>query len=157
MHFHPLALFQRSERHEGVRRIHIYALRLVYGMMFFLLGQTTWTHILTHRGPWEPDNAMAWSVWAACATLAGVGILRPLKMVPILLLEVFYKGLWLLLVAYPLWAKGTLAGSPVEYQTWTFVGVVIVLAAIPWGYVVANYVYKPKAKQQPAALATAAE
>ena len=51
MHFHPLALFQRSERHEGVRSIHIYALRLVYGMMVFLLGQTTWTHILTHRRP----------------------------------------------------------------------------------------------------------
>ncbi|NKI88207.1 hypothetical protein HBN54_000794 [Hymenobacter sp. 1B] len=32
MPFHPRALFHRSERHEGVRRIHLYALRLVYGM-----------------------------------------------------------------------------------------------------------------------------
>lgn len=152
MRFYPLALFQRLEHQQGVRRINIYALRLLYALMFFMLGQTTWTHILTHHGPWEPDNAMAWSVWAAFATLAGVGILRPLKMLPILLLEAFYKILWLLLVAYPLWSRGTLAGSPVEYQAWVFAGAIIVLAVVPWGYVVTNYVYQPKSKQQPAAL-----
>ncbi len=32
-------------------------------------------------------------------------------MLPILLLEIFYKVLWLLVVAYPLWTAGKLAGS----------------------------------------------
>ena len=59
-----------------------------------------------------------------------------------------------LLVAYPRWAKGTLAGSPVANQSGTFAGVGVVLAAIPWGYVVATYGYPPKAKPPPAALAT---
>ena len=44
----------------------------------------------------------------------GLGIIRPLKMLPILLLEIFYKVLWLILVAYPLWSQGKLAGSPAE-------------------------------------------
>jgi hypothetical protein len=60
MTFSPKALFQRDEKYEGVRRINIYLLRLVYTLMFFLLGKDTWTHILTHQGLWEPTNAVAW-------------------------------------------------------------------------------------------------
>jgi hypothetical protein len=65
--------------------------------MFFVLGKTTWTHILTHQGQWNPADAIAWCVWTAFATLAALGIIRPLKMLPILLLEIFYKVLWLII------------------------------------------------------------
>jgi len=100
----------KDPQYEGVRRINIYLLRLVFILMFFVLGKTTWTHILTHQGQWNPADAIAWCVWTAFATLAALGIIRPLKMLPILLLEIFYKVLWLIIVAYPLWSKGTLAG-----------------------------------------------
>src|SRR3984957_9682650 len=112
MTFSPSAIFQRDARYGGVRRINIYLLRLLYILMFFVLGKDTWTHILTHRGSWDPTDAMVWCVWSAFATLAGLGIIRPLKMLPILLLEIFYKVLWLVLVAYPLWSKEELADSP---------------------------------------------
>jgi hypothetical protein len=143
-----MAIFQRDAHHEGVRRINIYLLRLVYVLMFFVLGKETWTQILTHQGPWQPTSAVAWSVWTAFATLAGLGIIRPLKMLPILLLEIFYKVLWLIIVAYPLWSKGTLAGSPAEEITFTFSWVILPIVAVPWGYVFVNYMYKPK-KQKP--------
>jgi hypothetical protein len=91
MTFRLMTLFQRDDRYEGVRPISIYLLRLVFILMFFVLGKDTWTHILTHKGTWEPDDAMAWCVWTAFATLAGLGIFRPLKMLPILLLEIFYN------------------------------------------------------------------
>jgi hypothetical protein len=136
-------IFQPGARYEGVRPIHIYLLRLVYILMFLVLGKTTWTHILTHRGSWEPDVAMAWCVWAAFATLAGLGIFRPLKMLPILLLEIFYKVLWLIVVAYPLWSTGNLAGSPAEGTTAAFLWVMLPIIAVPWGYVFVNYMYKP--------------
>jgi hypothetical protein len=142
--FNPIAIFRRDERHEGVRRINIYLLRLVYVLMFFVLGKDTWTQILTHQGPWQPTSAVAWSVWTAFATLAGLGIIRPLKMLPILLLEIFYKVLWLIIVAYPLWSKGTLAGSPAENTTSSFLWVILPIVAVPWGYVFLNYVYRPK-------------
>jgi hypothetical protein len=138
------AIFQRDAHHEGVRRINIYLLRLVYVLMFFVLGKDTWTQILTHQGPWQPTSAVAWTVWTAFATLAGLGIIRPLQMLPILLLEIFYKVLWLIIVAYPLWSKGTLAGSPAEEITSTFLWVILPIVAVPWGYVFVNYVYKPK-------------
>jgi hypothetical protein len=58
MTFNPKAILQRDDRYEGVRRINIYLLRLLYILMFFVLGRETWTQILTHRGPWEPTNAV---------------------------------------------------------------------------------------------------
>ena len=137
------AIVQPALRYEGVRPLNIYLLRLVFILMFFVLGKTTWTHILTHRGSWEPDDAMAWCVWTAFATLAGLGIFRPLKMLPILLLEIFYKVLWLTIVAYPLWVDGKLAGSSAEETTAAFLWVILPISAVPWGYVFVTYVYKP--------------
>jgi len=65
-------------------------------------------------------------------------------MLPIVLLEIFYKVQWLILVAYPLWSKGTLAGSPAEGITSQFLWVILPIVAVPWGYVVVNYFYKPR-------------
>lgn len=133
------AILQRDNRYDGARRIHIYLLRLVYGLMFFVLGKDTWTHILIHRGNWNPDDAVAWCVWTAFATLAGIGIIRPLKMVPILLLEIFYKLLWLLIVAYPLWSTGKLVGSAAEGTTYAFLWVLLPIVAVPWSWVVRSF------------------
>ena len=144
MTFNPLTIFQRDDRYEGVRRINIYLLRLVFILMFFVLGRDTWTHILTHQGTWNPSDAIAWCVWTAFATLAGLGIFRPLKMLPILLLEIFYKVLWLIIVAYPLWSAGTLAGSPAENTTSAFLWVLLPIIAVPWAYVFGTYLYTPK-------------
>jgi hypothetical protein len=144
MNFRLKAIFQREDRYEGVRPIHIYLLRLVYILMFFVLGKETWTQILTHKGPWDPTSAVAWCVWTAFATLAGLGIIRPLKMLPILLLEIFYKVLWLVIVAYPLWSKGKLQGSSAEDITSAFSWVILPIVGVPWGYVFSNYIYKPK-------------
>jgi hypothetical protein len=138
------AIFQPGAQYEGVRPIQIYLLRLVFILMFFVLGKNTWTHILTHQGSWDPTDAVAWCVWTAFATLAGLGILRPLKMLPILLLEVLYKVLWLLIVAYPLWSTGTLAGSSAEGATSAFLWVVLPIIAIPWVYAFRSYVYEWK-------------
>jgi hypothetical protein len=76
--------------------------------------------------------------------LAGLGIIRPLKMLPILLLEIFYKLLWLLIVAYPLWSKNELTDSPAEGMTSAFLWVLLPIVAVPWGYVFRNYVYDPR-------------
>jgi hypothetical protein len=144
MKFNPLVIFHRDAQHEGVQRINIYLLRLVFVLMFFVLGKDSWTHILSHWGSWDPRDAMAWCIWAGFATLAGLGIFRPLKMLPILLLEIFYKVLWLIVVAYPLWSADTLAGSSAEDTTSAFLWVLLPIVAVPWGYVFGNYFYGPK-------------
>src|ERR1700730_14476294 len=120
MNFRLKTICQRDARYDVVRRINIYLLRLVFTWMFFVLGKDTWTHILTHQGSWNPTDAVLWCVWNAFATLAALGIIRPLKMLPILLLEIFYKVQWLIIVAYPLWSSGKLQGSPAEGITGAF-------------------------------------
>ena len=46
------AIFQRDERYEGVRRINIYLLRLLYILMFFVLGRDAWT-----QERWRPPSS----------------------------------------------------------------------------------------------------
>jgi hypothetical protein len=65
-------------------------------------------------------------------------------MLPILLLEIFYKVLWLIIVAYPLWAKGALAGSSAEDTTNVFLWVILPIIAVPWGYAFTTFVYRRK-------------
>lgn len=57
---------------------------------------------------------------------------------------IFYKALWLLVVAYPLWRAGALEGSPAEEMTGVFLMIPLPIIAVPWKYVFQNYVLKTK-------------
>jgi hypothetical protein len=109
-------IFGPDERYEGVYKINIYLLRLLFILMFLFVGKSVWTHILTFKGSWSPDEAVAWCVWASYSVLSIIGIIRPLKMLPLVLLEILYKVLWLILVAYPLWSTNQLVGSPADHR-----------------------------------------
>ncbi len=69
-------------------------------------------------------------------------------MLPIILLEIFYKVMWLAIVAYPLWARGTLAGSAAEGTTAAFLWVLLPIVVVPWGYVWRTYGYDPRLRSQ---------
>ena len=101
-------------KYEGVRPINIYLLRVLYFLMFVGVAFEAWKTIIAHEGPWDHTKAVAWCVWAAYPTLAIFGLLRPLRWLPIVIFMIFYKTLWVIVVAYPLWRAGTLAGSPAD-------------------------------------------
>ncbi|HLA58255.1 MAG TPA: hypothetical protein VK622_05825 [Puia sp.] len=86
-------------------------------MIFLFVAWDSWKHIFNHTGSWHNFNAAAWCMWASYSTISIIGILRPLKMLPIVLFEIVYKIVWLAVVAYPLWAKNELIGSPAEGMT----------------------------------------
>jgi hypothetical protein len=141
MSFGIRTLFQPDcERYDGVPRINVYLLRLLFVLMLFVLGRDVRTHIFTHAGPWDSDEAVAWSVFASFSILAVLGIMRPLAMLPLVLLEIAYKVIWLILVAWPLWSDGRLAGSPAEERTYAFLWVVLPIIAMPWRYAFDTYV-----------------
>ena len=102
------------EHWDGVPKINIYILRLMFFLMIVFLGKASWTHILTFKGTWNPEDAMAWCIWGSYSVLAILGIIHPLKMLPIVMLEIFYKLLWLIIVAYPLWKSNQFTGSSSE-------------------------------------------
>lgn len=140
-----LYIFRRDqEKYEGVRRINIYLLRLLYLLMAVFVGKTAWTFIVNDIGSVTPQEAVMWSVWGAFSLMALLGIFHPLKMLPVILLEIAYKVTWLLSIAYPLWLKGQLAGSEAEGLTQVFIWVLLPIVAVPWGYAANNYIYNSK-------------
>jgi hypothetical protein len=132
------------ERYEGVYKINIYLLRLLYILMLLFVGQDSWTYILTFKGSWDHVRAAAWCVWASYSVLSILGIIHPLKMLPLVLLEILYKVLWLILIAYPLWSTNQLIGSPAEEMTYAFLWVALPIIAVPWKYAFKNYILQPK-------------
>ena len=128
------------ERYEGVRPIQIFAMRVGYVLVFVTVGNVAWSRILQHEGGWEPLVAAAVSMWAGSSVLSVLGLIHPLKWLPIVLFEIAYKSIWLVIVAYPLWSSDQLAGSPAEGLTYAFLWVVVPIVAVPWGYVLRTYV-----------------
>jgi hypothetical protein len=139
-------LFKRDyERYDGVPLINIYLLKLLYTLMFLFLSYDSWTHILNHKGNWAVTDAAAWCVWLGYGAISWIGIINPLKMLPIILLEIVYKTTWLFVVAYPLWAKNELVGSPVEGTTRVFMLVILPIVAMPLRYFFRTYIVAKRA------------
>ncbi len=132
------------KRYEGVRTINIYLLRALYTLIFVFVGKSSWSYIGANYGALESMEGVVWSVWAAFSILSFIGIIYPLKMLPIILLEILYKVIWLLVVAYPLWSVGQLEGSDAEGLFLPFVWVILPIVAVPWKYVVRKYIYNSK-------------
>ncbi len=133
-------VFGPDNRYKGVRRIHIHLLRVLFALMFVFLGWDSWTYIVAFTGVWDPQEAAAWSMWAAYSVLSLIGIINPIKMLPLVILEIFYKVIWLVVVAYPLWSSGQLAGSSAEETSYAFLWVVLPIIAMPWRYAFQTYI-----------------
>ena len=124
---------------EEASTFRLYLMRLLYLINFALLGHDVWPSIIHHAGAWDPLHGVAFSFWAALSALSGLGLRYPLKMLPLLFLQLFYKVVWLIAVGAPLWSAGQTTGL----LTAMAVGVPIDLVVIPWPYVLTNYVKKP--------------
>jgi hypothetical protein len=139
--FRLLNIFKRDyERYDGVPLINIYLLKLLFILMFLFLSYDSWAHILHHTGPWDPANSAAWFMWASCALIAVIGIRRPLKMLPIVLFEIIYKTAWLIFIAYPLYQRNELTGTPTERMADNFMLVILPIVAMPWRYFFRTYI-----------------
>ena len=119
--------------------LRLYMLRGVYLLNFVMLGLNVWPEIISHDKPWDPLPGVAFSFWAALSVLSGVGVRHPLTMLPLLVLQLFYKAVWLVAVAPSLWSAGRSTGM---IRTFVIASVVLLLL-IPWPYVLARYVKRP--------------
>jgi hypothetical protein len=88
-------------------------------------------------------HGAAGSLLGALSVLAALGIRYPLQMAPLLLFELLWKSIWLLAVALPLWSVHRLDPDTMESVGACLMGIVLVPLAMPWPYVLANYVKKP--------------
>src|SRR5260221_618489 len=75
--------------------------------------------------------------------LSGLGIRYPLKMLPLLIMQLVYKSIWVLAVGLTLRSAGQMAPAAAELFSICSKGLVVDLIIIPWPYVLANYFIKP--------------
>ena len=137
------------ERYEGVRPINIWLLRLLFLLIVLFVVSDSWSAILNHKGPWDPVKAAAVCMWAAYSVLSIFGLINPLRWLPLVMFEIFYKLIWLVIVAHPLWSTNKLAGSPAEEMTYAFVWVILPIVAMPWSYAIRTY-FRPLTKNRSA-------
>src|SRR5467141_3850147 len=126
-----------------VSTVRMYAMRLVYLLNFVGLGLMAWPAVLSPAKPLGLLDGVAFSFWAALSALAGLGVRYPLQMLPLLLLQLFYKSVWLVAVALPLRSAGQWDSRATGLTRTFVIPVVIDLLVIPWAYVYANYIKKP--------------
>ncbi len=132
------------QRHEGVRPVQVWGLRLFYLLMLLFVATEAWGVLLRHQGPWDHVRAVAFCVWATYPTLALLGLFRPLRWLPLMFFTIGYKTLWLCFVAWPLWRAGTLTGSKAEEMAHVFAIVPLLAVVVPWGYAWRTYFSWPR-------------
>ena len=113
-------------------------LRVGYLLVGGGLAIVKWPLLFTH-GPWELKDGTVECMLIAMSLLALLGLRYPARMLPILLFEVAWKTIWLAVIALPLWSDSKLTGATAD-QAGTVFLVVIVIAVIPWRFVLTRFI-----------------
>jgi hypothetical protein len=125
-----------------ISRIRLCAMRAMYLVMAVGIGATIWPSILSHGPDLPRMTGVALALLGTIGLLALLGLRYPVQMIPLLLFELTWKAIWLVAFALPRWLDGTLDEGMRSSVFDTSLGAVLILA-IPWRYVWANYVAKP--------------
>jgi hypothetical protein len=127
-----------------VSLLRLYVMRAFYLLVLVGVGWMALPTLVRPGAPLQPLAGVAFSFWGALALLAAVGLRYPLQMVPLLVIQLVYKSLWLLAVALPLWSAGAQFDAEMAGFTKAMaMGMGLDLIVIPWGYVFANYGRRP--------------
>ena len=126
----------------GLSLRRLYVLRFGYLFMGGGLAVFKWPSFVAHHGSWSLSQGVVECMLLAMSILALLGLRYPVKMLPILLFESLWKLTWLAVVALPQLVGSRMdAGTTKEFTSILFV--VVILAVIPWGYVVRQYLTAP--------------
>jgi len=131
----------REQAANAVPLWRLYVLRAGYLFIGGGLALTKWPQFLPHDTPWPLFAGVVTCMLTAMSLLALLGVRCPLAMLPVLLFESAWKLIWFGAVALPLWRSGQVDAATQEVVI-TCSLVVVVLAVIPWRYVVAQYVLR---------------
>lgn len=125
-----------------VSPIRLWVMRAMYLIMALGIGLAIWPLILSHGSELPRMTGVAWALIGTIGLLALLGLRYPLQMLPLLLVELIWKIVWLTAFALPRWLDGTLDEGMRITIFETSLGAVLILV-IPWRYLWTNYVAKP--------------
>ena len=122
-----------------LKGIYIYTI-VVAG--FTGVGIIVMPEMIKTKFPWPVEEPTAFgiigSIYVACGLLAILGLRSPLKFVPLLLMQLFYKSVWFIGVALPLWATGHFPSYAIPTVIIFATFIIGDLVAIPFSYVFAK-------------------
>jgi len=119
--------------------IRLYALRATYLLVAVAMGGQIWPLVFHHR-PWDDlMHGVAVSMLAAVTALCLLGLRHPLKMLPLLFVEIVWKTVWLLAMGLPLYLSASMSADAADTMRACLMGVIF-LVVMPWGYVWRHYV-----------------
>jgi hypothetical protein len=122
----------------SVLRLHI--LRATYLLLIVGVGAMVLPPILSHA---PTARGVIPSLLAGVWVLSFLGLRYPLQMLPVLMFEFAWKAIWLLAFGLSQWWSGQAPPTFAEDFFAITVGVILMPAVIPWGYVWRHYVRKP--------------
>jgi len=122
----------------GLSPIRLYLMRFFYLFNAVVIGAGAWPELLRSRAPWDLIHSIAFSIYSAWSLLMFLGMLLPVRMLPLLLLQLLYKLLWIVAVGLPMWSAGHLDQVSGIMKFFALI-VVADIAVIPWRYVLENY------------------
>jgi len=118
----------------------LYAMRAAYLLIGLGQGASTWPAILHQAQPWDFWHGVAESFLGALTLLCLLGVRYPVRMMPLLILELAWKAIWVLAAWLPPWLGQTL--DPDVGASFVRIAPAVVIAplVLPWGYVWEHYV-----------------
>ncbi|HEY5564116.1 MAG TPA: hypothetical protein VIL33_00905 [Rhodothermia bacterium] len=121
----------------------LYLLRAAYLVIAFGLAVMIWPGIISPPDTLSHMGGVVRSVLGAVSLLAVLGIRYPLKMLPLLFFELVWKCIWVLAFGLSAWTAQQVDPDMQQTLVDCLVGIVLVLAVTPWGYVLKYYVKTP--------------
>jgi len=125
-----------------VSLVRLYTLRLCYLILAAGLGTYIWPTVLDHTADLAATNGVRFALLGGLGLTAVLGLRYPVQMIPLLLFEMIWKGVYLAFFALPLYLRGQVPPSVAD-DTRQVVMIVIFIPLIPCGYVFRNYILKP--------------
>ncbi|WP_105172046.1 hypothetical protein [Pseudoalteromonas sp. T1lg24] len=128
---------------DEVGKVRIYLLRAMYAFIAFGLGVTTLPDIVSGSGQSADSDTIINAILMGFCLLSLLGIKYPLKMLPLLLLELTWKVFWLLVYALPMHLSNGLDEYAQELVFACAMGVILTPLVLPWGYLITHYLKAP--------------
>ena len=118
-------------------RLHL--MRGFFFLNFISLAFDNWSTVLFPQEPMNTLTGVAISFWAGFSLLNLIGVRFPLKMLPVLLLQLLYKSAWIISTYLPAMRADTVDEYLQSFLWVCVAGIVLNLLIIPWSYVYRNY------------------
>lgn len=122
-----------------VSKARIYVLRAMYIFIAIGLGLSNTPDATSSVGVSADAYTVINAILIGFMLLSVVGVFYPLKMLPVLMLELLWKVLWLCIFALPMYLNAGLDDYATGVAFACAIGVVLTPLVLPWRYIFTEF------------------